>query len=226
MSTEATRPVVIFGATSQARLAAHFFATDSDREPVAFTVDGAYLDEPEFNGLPVVAFEEVTDRYPPDDYDMFIALGYTDMNRLRASKYEAAREKGYRLPSYVSSRCTYLSQYEPGDNCLILEDNTVQPYVRIGNNVTLWSGNHVGHDVTIDDHVFLTSHVVVSGFVHIESYCFLGVNATLRDDITIAEATLVGAGAVIMSDTEPAGVYMPPRTTKLDKTSYELKISG
>ena len=226
MSADASKPVVIFGATSQARLAAHFFATDSDREPVAFTVDRKFIVEPEFSGLPVVPFEEVGDTYPPADYDMFVALGYTDMNRLRAAKYEAARALGYTLPSYVSSRCTYLSQFEPGDNCLILEDNTIQPFVRIGNNVTLWSGNHIGHDVRIDDHVFLTSHVVVSGFVHIEPYSFLGVNATLRDDITIAERTLVGAGAVIMSDTEVAGVYLPPKTTKIDKSSDELKISG
>jgi len=94
LSTQAPRPIVIFGATSQARLAAHFFATDTEREPVAFTVDEAYLDEPEFSGRPVVAFEKVTDYYPPDDYDMFVALGYTDMNRLRASKYEAARDRG------------------------------------------------------------------------------------------------------------------------------------
>ncbi len=226
MTVANTRPVVIFGATSQARLAARYFETDSDRKPVAFTVDRAYLEADEFCGLPTVAFEDVVERYPPEDHDLFVALGYTDMNRLRADKYNAAKAKGYRLPSYVSSHCTYLSEFEPGDNCLILEDNTIQPGVRIGNNVTLWSGNHIGHDSTIADHVFIASQVVVSGFVTVKSYCFLGVNATLRDDITIAEATLVGAGAVIMGDTDEAGVYLPPRATKIDKLSHELEISG
>ena len=110
---------------------------------------------------------------------------------------------GYRLESYVSSRCSYLAQTPPGDNCFILEDNTVQPFVTIGNDVTLWSGNHIGHDAVIEDHCFITSHVVVSGYVRVGARSFLGVNATLRNSITLGEQTLVGAGAIIMKDTAP-----------------------
>ncbi|MGI9594549.1 MAG: acetyltransferase [Acidimicrobiales bacterium] len=219
------RPLVIFGATSQARLAAHFFATDSDFKPVAYTVDRQYADGDSFEGLPLVPFDEVTDRYPPAEHDLFVALGYSEMNKIRAAKYTEAKAMGYRLPSYVSSRCTYLSDHEPGDNCLILEDNTIQPFVRIGSNVTLWSGNHIGHDSTIGDHVFIASQAVVSGFVTIEDYCFIGVNATLRDDITIRMGSLIGAGAAIMADTEERGVYVPPRATLLDRKSDEIKIS-
>lgn len=219
------RPLVIFGATSQARLAAHFFATDSGYKPVAYTVDRAYATDPEFEGLPLVPFDEVTEKHPPNEHDMFVALGYTEMNALRATKYFEAKSLGYELATYVSSHCTYLSQYSPGDNCLILEDNTIQPFVRIGSNVTLWSGNHIGHDARIGDHVFIASHVVVSGFVTVEDYCFLGVNATLRDAITIRERTLIGAGASIMADTEERGVYVAPRATKLDRTSDQIEIS-
>ncbi len=100
------------------------------------------------------------------------------------------------MANYISSHCTYLSQFPTVDNCFILEDNTIQPYVKIGNNVVLWSG-HIGHDVAIGDHNFITSHVVVSGFVTIKRNCFLGVNATIRDAVTIAPETLVATGAII-----------------------------
>ncbi len=219
------RDVIIFGTASQARLADHYFTTDSDRRVAGFTVDRAHLADDTFLGRPVVAFEDVAESHPPSSYDMFVALGYTDMSRLRAAKYHAAKTKGYQLATYISSRCSYLAEGSPGDNCLILEDNTIQPFVTIGNNVTLWSGNHIGHDVEIGDHVFVSSHVVISGFTRIEPYCFLGVNATLRDGITIAEATLVGAGAVIMSDTEPGSVYVPERAAKLDISSDDVEIS-
>jgi sugar O-acyltransferase (sialic acid O-acetyltransferase NeuD family) len=215
---------VIFGAASQARLADRFFSTDSDYDVVAFTVDGDFIEAPAFRGRPLVAFEEVTERYPPDSHAMFVALGYTDMNRLRAAKVREAAALGYRLASYVSSRCTYLTEHEPGANCLILEDNTVQPFVRIGDDVTLWSGNHIGHDVEIGDHVFISSHVVISGFTRIGAYSFLGVNATLRDDIVIGEATLVGAGAVITRDTEPGSVWVAPRSVRLERSSDQIRI--
>src|SRR4029450_5031372 len=146
------------------------------------------------------------------------------MTSLRAEKYYQAKGLGYDLVSYVSSRCSLLTDYPAGDNCFILEDNTIQPFVRIGNNVTLWSGNHIGHDSTIEDHCFITSHVVVSGHVRVGTRSFIGVNATLRNSITIAPQTLIGAGSIIMKDTKEKGVYMPERAKLFPKSSDEIEL--
>ncbi len=132
---------------------------------------------------------------------------------------------GYTLPSYISPRCSFFTGESIGDNNFILEDNTIQPFVRIGSNNVLWSGNHIGHDVEIGDHNFITSHVVVSGFTRIGNHCFLGVNATIRDNISIADQTLVAAGAIIMSDTLPGEVHLPARSVVHTQKSTEVKIS-
>ena len=216
--------LVIFGAGDIARLAHHYFTHDSPHEVAAFVVDRAFRQGDAFQGLPLIDAEGVTDRFPPGDYDMFVAMSYAKMNAVRAEKYASMKAAGYRLVSYVSSRCSYLSQTPPGDNCFILEDNTVQPFVTIGNNVTLWSGNHIGHDVTIEDHCFITSHVVVSGWVRIGTRSFIGVNATLRNSITIAPETLIGAGAIIMKNTKPKQVYMPERAKLFPKSSDEIDL--
>jgi sugar O-acyltransferase (sialic acid O-acetyltransferase NeuD family) len=216
--------LVIFGAGDIARLAHYYFTRDSEHEVAAFTVDQKYIEEDSFLKLPLVAFEDVAKRYPPQHYKMFVAMSYAKMNRLRAEKYYQAKGLGYDLVSYVSSRCSLLTDYPVGDNCFILEDNTIQPFVKIGNDVTLWSGNHIGHDATIDDHCFLASHIVVSGHVHIHPYCFIGVNATLRNSIEIASETLIGAGAIIMKNTEPKGVYLPQRAELFKKKSDEIEL--
>lgn len=216
--------LVIFGTGDAARVAHYFFTRDSQHEVVAFTVDSEYLAGDSFFDLPLVDFGEVVARYRPQDHKMFIALGYSKMNKARAEKYHQAKSKGYELVSYVSSRCSFLTEHPVGDNCFILEDNTIQPFVRIGNNVTLWSGNHIGHDSIIEDHCFLASHIVVSGHVHIHPYCFIGVNATLRNSITIAPETLIGAGAIIMKDTVEQGVYLPERAKLFGKKSSEIDL--
>ncbi len=216
--------LVIFGAGDIARLAHFYFRTDSPHDVAAFVVDAAFRDAETFDGLPLVAFEELADRYPPAEYEAFVALSYARMNGVRMEKYQAMRAAGYRCVSYVSSRCTYLSQTPPGDNCFILEDNTIQPFVTIGNNVTLWSGNHIGHDSRIDDHCFIASHVVVSGHVQIGARSFLGVNATLRNSIVIAPESLIGAGAVIMKSTRPKGVYYPERAKRAPTPSDEIDL--
>jgi sugar O-acyltransferase (sialic acid O-acetyltransferase NeuD family) len=216
--------VVIFGTGDIARLAHYYFPHDTEHQVVAFTVDKEYRDGDSFLGLPLIDFEQLVQRYPPDGYKMFVALGYSNMNRNRAEKYRKAKELGYELVSYVSSRCSFLTENPVGENCFILEDNTIQPFVRIGNNVVLWSGNHIGHDSVIEDHCFLTSHVVVSGHVHVHPYCFIGVNATLRNSITIAPGTLIGGGAVIMKDTVEKGVYVPQRAELFSKKSDEIEL--
>jgi sugar O-acyltransferase (sialic acid O-acetyltransferase NeuD family) len=216
--------LIIFGAGDIARLAHYYFSRDSEHEVAAFTVDDKYRQGDSFLELPLVPFEEVKERYPAGDFKMFVALSYARMNKLREEKYQQARENGYELVSYVSSRCSFLTDTPVGDNCFILEDNTIQPFVTIGNDVTLWSGNHIGHDAVIEDHCFLASHIVVSGYVRIRNNCFIGVNATLRNSITIAPESLIGAGAVIMKDTVEKGVYLPQRAELFKKQSDEIEL--
>ncbi len=216
--------LVIFGTGDIARLAHFYFGRDTDLRVVAFTVDASHRDAGELLGLPLVDFESVERRFPPSSFGLFVALGYTRMNRLRAERYERAKEKGYSLASYVSPRCTWLAESSPGDNCFILEDATVQPFVRVGNDVTLWSGTHIGHDAVIEDHCFLAPRVAVSGRVRIGPFCFVGINATLRNAITVAPGTLIGAGALIMKDTEENGVYVPRRTDPISRKSFDVKI--
>ena len=216
--------IVIFGTGDIGKLAHYYFTHDSPHTVAAFTVDAAYKQADEFCGLPVCTTDELRARYPPEQYEMFVALSYARMNALRREKYLAMRAAGYRLVSYISSRCTWLTDIQPGDNCFILEDNTVQPFVTIGNNVTFWSGNHVGHDSIIEDHCFIASHVVISGHVRVGEGSFLGVNATLRNSITIAPATLVGAGAAIMKNTKRGEVHLAPHPILHTKRSEDIPL--
>lgn len=217
------KPLIIFGSGEIAQLAHYYFSTDSNYEVVAFTVDAAYITATEFCGLPVVPFEELANLYSPDSHEIFVALSYSKLNQLRKEKYLAAKALGYQIASYVSSHATVLNDGRIGDNCFILEDNTIQPFVTIGNNVTLWSGNHIGHHSTIHDHCFIASHVVISGGVDIGESCFIGVNATLRDHIKVGEKCVIGAGALLLADAEPEGVYIGPATERAKVPSTRLR---
>lgn len=217
------KSLVIFGIGDLAQLAHYYFNTDSDYETVAFTVDSDYIKDSLFCGLPVVAFEDILETYPPSTHALFIALGYSKLNSIRKEKYCAAQDLGYSLATYISTRATILNGSVVGHNCLILEDNTIQPFVSIGNNVTLWSGNHIGHHSVICDHTFVASHVVVSGRVNVGEQCFVGVNATLRDHITIGARCVIGAGAILLGDAEPDGVYIGAATQRSKVPSCRLR---
>lgn len=202
--------LVIFGLGETAHLAYEYFTHDpayADFKVVAFCADADYIKESEFLGLPVVATEDVVKLYPPATHKAFAAAGSGHLNRAREALYNKAKSCSYELVSYISSRAFVWHNAKIGDNCFILENNTVQPFVEIGNNVVLWSGNHIGHRTVIRDHCFITSHVVISGFCDIGEYAFIGVNATFADKVTIAPDNFVAMAASISKDTQANGVY-------------------
>jgi len=218
------KEVIIFGTGDIAQIANYYFEIDSEYKVVAFTVNKEYIKDPVFENKPVIAFEIIQDEFPPDKFDMFVALSYSKMNKIREEKYHQSKEKGYKLISYISSKCSYMSQFDCGDNCFIFEDNTIQPFVKIGNNVTLWSGNHIGHHSIIHDHNFISSHVVISGHCEIDSNCFIGVNATLHNNVKLAKETLIAAGAIVNKNTKEKNVILPSKSILFDKKSDEINF--
>ncbi|BAO55409.1 acetyltransferase [Nonlabens marinus] len=216
------KKIIIFGESQLASLAHFYFKHDSPHEVVAFTVDRKYLKNDTFEELPLIAFEDIAEKYPPSDFFMFLPISFKEMNHLRRRKFEEAKEKGYTCVSYVSSKATTWPDLKIGENCFVFEDNTIQPFTTIGDNCILWSGNHIGHHTVIGNHVFITSHVVISGACVIADHCFFGVNSTIRDETVIAEATLVGMGANIIKDTEAFAIYLGPKPFKYHKESMDL----
>jgi len=218
------KKLIIFGVGDLAQLAHYYFNIDSKYETIAFTLDEKYIAETTFENKPILPFETIEQIYSPSEYAMFIAIGYSQMNKNRAAKYLEAKAKGYHLASYISSKCTYLSQSMPGDNTFIFEDNTIQPFVKIGDNNIIWSDGHIGHHTIIHNHVFFAPHVAVAGRCEILSNCFLGINSTLQNNVRLNEKTLVGAGAMISSDSVLNGVYLPPKSNLMAKKSNQIKL--
>ncbi|MGK2953005.1 MAG: acetyltransferase [Thiobacillus sp.] len=201
------RKLVIVGDSAFAEIAREYFDADSDHEVVAFAVERAYLKRDHLHGLPIVPFETLQEQFDPQTHDVHVAVVYTQLNRLRARLAAQAKEKGYRLASYISSRAFVWRNVELGEHCFVFEDNTLQPFVRIGSNVVLWSGNHIGHHSVVRDNCFISSHVVVSGFCDIGENCFLGVNSTIANNVTVAHDNWLGPGTVIMKSTEPGELF-------------------
>ena len=219
------RPLVIVGAGEFAQIACEYFEHDSDYDVVAFSVEQKYLTQPTLADRPVVAYEDLETLYSPADYEVFVAIPASQLNRLRARFYLDAKGKGYRFATYVSTRAFVWRNAQIGENSFIFENNVIQPFVRIGNNCVLWSGNHVGHRTVVQDNVFVASHAVISGYCDIGDSSFIGVNTTFNDHIKIANDNVIGAGALVTRDTEPGRVYVgSPAHAVPDRSSFDVRL--
>jgi len=211
--------VVLFGTGRGADIAYRFLKRDSDHKVCAFAVDRQYLTRDTFHDLPVIAFEEIERRFAPGEYDMLVPLGYQGMNRLRAEKYFAAKQKGYSFISYANSHSYRAEELNIGENCIILDNQSISLDVKIGNNVVMWSSNHIGDLTTVGDHAWLSSHVTIAAEAVVEPYCFVGIGATVGNKVTLGQSTFVGANALVTSDTAEKSVCVAGESERIDVDS-------
>ena len=216
------KKVVIFGVGNFAKLV-HSYLKNSPHDVVGFTVNARMLKESTFLSLPVTPFENIVELFPPKDFCLFIAMGHTDMNKNRAKIFNESKKLGYELLSYVHPTSTIGEDVTMGENCLILENNVIQPFVTLGDDVIIWSNNVISHDVVIKEHCFIIHQVVISGYVTIEPYCIIAANSTIRNRVTIAKECIIGMGALIMKNTIEKGVYAIGSAQRLPITSDRIK---
>lgn len=216
-------PLVIFGTDHFAEVAYHYFTHDSDYDVVAFTVNKKFMKKNKLFSLPVISFEELEKYYPPSHNSIFIAIGYSKVNKIRSKIFSEVKQKGYVCANYIHSNAVVSNNVKFGENCFVFENNVIQPFTKIGDDVIFWSGNHIGHHSSIGDHCFITSHVVIAGNTIVEPFCFLGINATIRDGITISKECVIGAGTIILHSTKEKEVYAAIPTKPLSKKSDELE---
>lgn len=215
------KKLILYGVGETADIAYEYFTYDSDYEVVAFTADKDYITTESINGLPVVPFDSIETAFSPKDHSMFIAANYNKLNRIRARLFRNAKDKGYELASYVSSKAFVWRNVQLGENVFIFENNVVQHKVQIEDNVTLWSGNHVGHQSIIRNHAYLSSHCVISGFCEIGEYSFLGVNCTLNNNLSIGKNNVIGSGALVVKNTDDNKLMVGAPARPAPKTSFE-----
>lgn len=199
--------LLIFGAGLLAETVHYYFDIDSDYDVVAFVVDDDVYEGGDFRDKPIISFSRMLNEYPPDNYDVFIAIGYTELNSNRERVFGQCKKLGYHMPSYVSDKATIYDTLVVGENCLILEDVTIQPFATVGDDVIIWNGSHVCHHAFVDDHCFIASHVIISGGARVGKNCFVGMQSAIRDFITIGNHCLIGANSWINKDVEEYGFY-------------------
>ena len=185
--------IVIFG-TGDLAQRIFYYLKNSEDEVVAFSANKSNIESDKLLGLPVVGFENVEKEYPPEEFSMFIALAYSEMNKKRRKFFDEAKNKGYELYSYIHPSTKIWDEFEMGENCFILAENIIQPFVKIGDNVLIGSNNLISHNTIIEDNCFLTSNITLGGHITIGANSFVGLSATINQRVKIGEECIIGAG--------------------------------
>ena len=194
---------------------------------VGFTVDRELIKTDNVEGLPLIAFEDLEKTFSPEDHRMLIAVGYVSMNEIRRQKYLEGKVKGYKFINYIHPSVVWHDNIIIGENNIILDYVSIQPYVEIGNSNFIWSNAVIAHGSAIMDTNWITSGVVVSGDTVIKSQCFLGVNCSIGHNITIEDGNFIGANSLVTKNTMSNEVFISRDNEKMRLDSKRfLQFSG
>ncbi|QOZ27287.1 acetyltransferase [Bradyrhizobium sp. CCBAU 51753] len=206
------RRIVIFGTGRGADTARRYFEWDTPHEVAGYIVDREFLGAGEFNGRPVAPVDEALARFSPDEFLAFVPLGSARMNLVRTEKYQLLKAMGYRFITYVHGSNRLAGHCEIGENCFILENQSVNFDAVIGNNVVIWSGCQIGDRSRVGDHAFLAAHVVLNGDVTIGESAYLGSNCNISNSVHVGRQSFIGANALITQDTAERAVHIVEAT--------------
>lgn len=211
-----SRKCVIFGTSKIADVLYQTIMSDTktDIQVVAFCVDKEYKTSDFKFELPVVDFENVQNNYPPSEYDMIIAIGYHDLNRIRKKKFGDSKNKGYELRGYIHSGVDITNDVKIGRNVVILNNVCVGPGSEIGDDTIAFPGSVISHHVIVGNHNWITSGTVIGGNTTVGDCNFFGIGCCIGHNIKIGNLNFVGTQAVITRNTEDYSVYIIPDTKK------------
>lgn len=217
-----TRELYIFGTQNFAEMCHYFFTEDSGYRVAGFTVDGEYLREPTFKGLPVLPYEELRTSTARERADLFVAVGVGRINTLRAAKVAQVQADGFALASFVSSRASVPRGFVARPNTMVMDQVNLHPFVEVGADTVIWSNSRIALKVRIGDHVWITS-AVIGDSGRVGDYSFVGLNATIAPFVQVGSHNLIGAGAVITHDTKDYEVYRGPRSVAAKVSSLRVR---
>ncbi len=214
--------IVIFGIGKFAEYVSYVLSNDSPYEVAAFCVEAGFRPDnvQDFQGLPIVDFENLEKSFPPDEYRLFVAVGN---NWARERIFKILKRKGYSFVSYLSSKAIVWEDLRYGKNVFISEDTGIQPFVSIGDN-TILIGSKIGHHSKIGNNVLL-SCCYLGGNVKIGDNSFLGLNSTVKQNVVIGRNNIIGMGSKIARNTDDDKVYSDKSTSERKVSSKHIKDS-
>jgi len=213
--------IIIYGSGEFAKLVAFYLSTDSHYKVEAFTVDKKYTNTTKTPNI--IPFEDIDSIFPPQNYDMLIAIGYKCM-RNREKMFNRARNKGYKLINFISSKALYYNDLVIGDNNIILPATHIEPNVVIGDNNIFWSDTLLCHGLQLGNHNYIAPKVVLGANSTIGDLCFFGTRSTMIDQLNIEDETFLVAGSTLFIDTENCYRYSGNPARKLEKNHIKQGI--
>lgn len=192
------------GTTPFSAVIATIIQMEGQYEVLAYSTSRKFMDKMEMNGLPIVAQEDLNTTFNMREVGIINTIGYSKMNSIRERVHNELLNEGFHLQTFISKNANvYTSDIREGS--IIMPGAFVGPDVSVGKACIIYSNVSLTHHITIEDYCFIASGCVFGGNVTIGHNSFIGLNSTIRNRISLAPYTLVGASSNVLKASDLMG---------------------
>ena len=215
-----SKKLLIFGNGEIASIAYNCFVKYTKYKIDGFIVDEFANNQKTFLDKKLINIKDIGN-YPPKEYDIFIAISYRKLNRIREEKYNYFKNKKYDFANFIHPENHIDDNVKIGKNVFILQNQTIQNDVILGDNVMIWSSNHIGHGSIIGNHTYVSSHVTISGHCKIGERVFFGVNSCVADFCNIENDCFIGMSCSVGKNIK-SGTYSVNKNTEFFEKDHKI----
>lgn len=189
--------------------------------PIAFTLDSNYLKSPKFCDLPVYPFETLEQCVDIERVEILLSIGYNKMNKHRESKYQECKSRGFKIHTFVSKHALVYAD-SIGEGSIIMPGAYIGPFSNVGLCNVVRSRSVLSYHEKVGNFNWIADGCTYGGDVVQGNNCFIGLGTTVRNGISIADNTFVGAHSYLHHNTSYDSVYYGNPTVKQEMTSFEI----
>lgn len=208
--------IVIYGSGGFAREIAHLIEdinkVDNKWNVLGFLDDNMDNHGKEINDLRVLGGKE----WLSDKENINVVLGIGAPKAKKAIIRNLEQYSNIIYPNLIHPSVTISRFNHIGLGNVICEGSILTTNIKFLNFVTINLNCTIGHDVEIGSYSTVLPNASISGNVVFEECVDFGTNSTIIQGIRVGEATIVGAGAVVVKDLPPkcTAVGMPAKPIK------------
>lgn len=192
------------GTTSFSSVIADIIQGEGKYKVLAFSTSREFLKETSIKGIPVIAQEDLKLLFNVNEVAIVNTIGYSNMNAIRERVHNELKAEGFNIHTFISRNANvYTDDIREGS--IVMPGAFVGPDVTIGHACIIYSNVSLTHHITIEDYCFIASGCVFGGNVTIGNNSFIGLNSTIRNRISLAPYSLVGAASNVLKSYEQWG---------------------
>ena len=197
-----SRKVVINGAGGHAKVIADIIIKSGD-EVVGFLDDNIEKDTIVIDNYKVIGKTEDCLKLKEDKELYFIiAIGNNFTRKDIAEKYNLNYYTAIH-PTAVIGMHVHIDK-----GTVIMANSCINSSTIIGKHCIINTGAIVEHDNSIKDFVHISPNATLCGTVIVGECTHIGAGSVIKNNITITNNCIIGAGAVVVKDIEKNGIYV------------------